>query len=274
MIIAIDVGGTKTLLTAFDAHGAHAQLVRFPTPHDTQEFFQILTSHLDMLAPQATDTIAAAAPGLINTTEGIIVKSPNLGWRDFSFKPLLTERYHCTTLLENDAHLAGLGAVRALPEAPQLALYVTIGTGIGSGIVIRGKLDPAFSHSEAGHMVFQTENGLQNWEEFASGRAIKRVYGKLAADITNTETWQEITSQLTVGFRALIPILQPDIVLIGGGVGAQFKRFGALLEQRLRQELPEFIAMPKIIQASNPEEAVLYGCYYYAIDSTNARRVA
>ena len=67
-----------------------------------------------------------------------------------------------------------------------------------------------------------------------------------------------------VGFQVLIPALQPQIIIIGGSVGVYFDHFAHLLTEVLSRRIPHFIAMPRIVQAKHPEEAVVYGCYYYA----------
>lgn len=262
MIIAIDVGGTKTLITAFTDNGAIGRVKRIATAHDPKLFMEDIVRLVGELKPQPSDTITIAAPGLIE--DGTIISSPNLGFKNMKLKDLLVQTFHTTVTLENDAHIAALGATYALPEIPPLVLYITIGTGIGSGIILNGQLEPAFARSEAGHMVFQTEAGLATWESLAAGRVITATYGKLAADITDSAAWREITKHLAIGFRVLIPALQPDVILIGGGVGASFERFHQLLNEELRKELPAFITIPPIQQAQNPEYAVLYGCYHYA----------
>ena len=113
-------------------------------------------------------------------------------------------------------------------------------------------------------MMLQTPHGLQEWEDFASGRAIKEKYGRLAEDIHDPAEWHAIVQDLTLGFQVLIPLLQPQTIIIGGSVGKFFDRYGHLLSEALRKNLADYIALPSIIQAQHPEEAVIYGCYYYA----------
>ena len=68
------------------------------------------------------------------------------------------------------------------------------------------------------------------------------------------------------GFLAVVPIVQPDVIIIGGSVGTYFERYGEFLSEILTDHLPPHIPCPKIIQAKHPEEAVVYGCYYYGKD--------
>ena len=266
MVVAIDIGGTKTLIVTFDKAGHALTEERFATDHNPQTFLNELEKRLSALRPETFETLAIAAPGLVDSKQGIVLYAPNLGWRDLPLKAELEKRYHCPIYVENDAKIAGLGATHALDTLPQLSLYVTIGTGIGTGIITNGKIDPALSRAEGGHMVFETEKDLlQTWEQFASGRAITQQFGRLAGDITNTEDWEKIAKNLCVGFRVLIPALQPDVVIVGGGVGTHFTQFANYLTTLLRQQIPAFIPIPSFVQAIDPEKAVIHGCYYYAL---------
>ncbi|MEO7905114.1 MAG: ROK family protein, partial [Candidatus Saccharimonadales bacterium] len=58
----------------------------------------------------------------------------------------------------------------------------------------------------------------------------------------------------------------PDIIIIGGSMGTFYSQYGPQLEALLAEKLPPYIVCPTFMKAKNPEEAVIYGCYYYAID--------
>lgn len=265
MIIAVDVGGTKTLLVTFDGKGQVLHEDRFPTPSDPQEFLKELKSRLTAFDGQP-EILSVAVPGLVDVSNGVIEYLPNLGWAGLALRTELAQYMHCPIFIENDANIAGLGATHALEAMPRLSLYITIGTGIGTGVITNGAIDPALSRAEAGHMVFETERGLfQTWEQFASGRAITKEFGQLAADITSPQDWEKIASHLSVGLRVLIPALQPEVVIVGGGVGAHFSQFVEPLQQQLRSQIPAFIPMPRLLQAIDAEKAVIHGCYFYAL---------
>ena len=107
---------------------------------------------------------------------------------------------------------------------------------------------------------------VQKYEEFASGRAIVRVYKKFAREITSKRVWRQIADRISRGLLVLTPIIQPDVIIFGGSVGTYYERYGEYLEETLKKHLPENIPAPKLVQAKHPEEAVVYGCYYYGID--------
>ena len=91
-----------------------------------------------------------------------------------------------------------------------------------------------------------------------------RKYGKLASEIDDQKTWKEIVRLLRPGIVELIAVLNPEVIIIGGGVGRHFEKFGDLLVEDLKRYETPLLALPPIIGAKRPEEAVIYGCYDYA----------
>jgi glucokinase len=265
MIIAVDVGGTKTLVVPLDAKGRMAEsVIKIATPKDPGVFLEELKKLLSAFDAHSITAITIGIPGIVDNN-GTILRCGNLPWKNFALKEILSEDWSCPIFVQNDAKLAGLAETNALKEIPALSLYITIGTGIGSGIITHGKLDVALSMSEAGHMVFRTPDGPETWESFASGHAITKRLGHEAHEVTDEREWQRIAEDVAIGLMALIPALQPDTVIIGGGIGLYFEQYSQHLRQILKKNIPEFINLPLIKQAVHPYEAVLYGCYYYAI---------
>ncbi len=263
MIIAVDIGGTKTLVASFHGERSVTNEERFPTPENPHEFLKELIKVLQRFDAHKAQAICIAAPGIIDT-DGTILRCGNLPWDNFSLRKLLAKEYDCPIFVNNDAKLAGLAETHSLPQIPDLSIYVTVSTGIGTGIINHGRLDTAFDTSEGGFMALQTPEGFLPWEEFASGQAIRKHFGKMASEITDPADWREVVERLAVGFQVLIPLLQPQVIIIGGSVGTYFDRYGHLLAEVLRQRISTYIDMPHIVQAQHPQEAVIYGCYYYA----------
>lgn len=270
MILAVDIGGTKTLVALFDEAGNIGKKQQFPTPSNYDAFMNALVGTAHSLWQPDITCIAVAAPGIIDPVSHHVIKFGNLPWRDVDIAGKLHQEFDVQVFIENDANAGGLAAVAALETTPALALYVTVGTGIGTGIIAHGRIEPALAKSEGGHMVLREGDQLITWESFASGRAIRREFNKLASEITDPGTWQEIASHLSTGLLALLPTLQPDVVLIGGGIGTHFEQYQAALHQELAAHLPEYIDMPTIVQAPNPEEIVVHGCYQMANQSLAA----
>lgn len=263
MIIAVDIGGTKTLVASFHGERSVANEERFPTPHDPREFLATLKAVLLRFDAAHAQAICIAAPGIIED-DGTILRCANLPWTMFELKILLSQDYSCPIYINNDAKLAGLAETHSLADMPRTAMYVTVSTGIGTGIITHGRLDAALANCEGGHMVLQTPDGFMGWEKFASGKAIREHFGKMAKDIHDPSEWHEVVERLALGFEVLIPLIQPQVIIIGGSVGTYFDRFGHLLTEVLRHRISGYIDMPRIVQAQHPQEAVIYGCYYYA----------
>lgn len=266
MLVAVDTGGTKTLVTSFGRDGKMGEVIKFPTPKSEREYVQVLrrtiySTHKD----HAVEAVVVALPGIVK--DGTAVWCNNLEWKNFNALKALAGVLDSTpVMIENDANLAGLAETRALNPMPRSSLYVTISTGIGTGIISNGHIDPGLRYSEGGRALVEFDGVVREWESFASGKAIFETYGKLARDISSDRTWHQIADRISRGFLATIPLIQPDVIIIGGSIGTHFDKFGTQLKNILREKLPPHIPAPRIIRAKHPEYAVAYGCYYYAID--------
>lgn len=266
MIVTIDTGGTKTLIAAFADDGSIIDQIKFPTPKEPTAYTRLVRQTLlAHFGDTAVDAIVIAIPGIIK--DGVAIWCNNLKWKNFNvakaFEGALGE---APVFVDNDANLAGLGEVRALADIPELALYVTVSTGIGSGVITNGHIDPFLQYSEAGRSVVDFQGKAKEWETFASGKAIFKVYKQYARDIKSKRTWHQIADRISRGFLAIIPVLQPSVIIIGGSIGTYFDQYKKDLKAILKKHLPDHIPLPHIIQAHYPEQAVIYGCYYYALD--------
>ena len=265
--MAVDTGGTKTLITAFSQGGDAGEMIKFQTPPREEDYLEVLRQTLkDHYGGQRVEAIVVAMPGIVK--DGVAIWCNNLKWKNFdvgsALKGVLGK---APVFIENDANLAGLAETRSRDPMPTSSLYVTVSTGIGTGMTTKGVIDPGIRHSEGGRMLVEYEGKVREWESFASGKAIYTIYGQYARDITSKRTWNEIADRISRGFLVAIPLLQPDVIIIGGSIGTYFDRYAEKLEAILKTHLPPHIACPLIVPAKHPEKAVIYGCYYYAVDA-------
>ncbi len=269
--MAVDTGGTKTLVASFLEDGRIGEQFKFPTPPTTHEWTKVLKEVLEThFGHEAIEAVVIAMPGIVKG--GVAVWCNNLKWANFDVQSAMKGVLGDAPLfIENDANLAGLAETRQLKEIPAFALYVTVSTGIGSGIITEGKINPDLRYSEAGRSLVEFDGSVREWETFASGKAIYKAYGKYARDIKSKRIWHKIADRISRGFLAIIPVLQPDVIIIGGSIGTYFHEYGRDLAAMLKEHLPDHIPAPKLIQAKHPELAVIYGCYYYALDSLAAK---
>ena len=271
MLVTVDTGGTKTLITQFGRDGQIGETFKFPTPKDQSDYVTLLIETLqEKYSDISVEAVVIALPGIVK--DGIAVWCNNLGWKDFDAQKAFSGVLGKTpVLIENDANLAGLAETRAIDPIPMSSLYVTISTGIGTGVITAGRIDSGLRYSEGGRSLVEFDGIVREWESFASGKAIHETYGNYARDITSRRTWYQIADRISRGFLAIIPFIQPEVVIIGGSIGTYFERYGPQLEAILREKLPPHIPCPRFIPARHPEQAVIYGCYYYALDYLSGR---
>ncbi len=264
MILGVDIGGTKTLLGCFDDSGTVQQKIRFETPKNYSDFIAEFRAAYDQLEVKDHELAVIAAPGKIARQTGVVERFGNLPWTDVPVKDDLYGIIRCETYIENDAKLAGLSEAIDWDATDKKVLYITVSTGIGTGVIDKGVLDETLLDSEGGHMLLPYEGKLVPWEDFGSGRAITARYGKKASEITDESQWKEIAENLTIGIIDLCAVIEPDLVIIGGGVGTHFAKYQKFLEEDIKRDLPRMITLPEVVGGKDPEMAALKGCYAYA----------
>lgn len=264
MYLGIDIGGTKTLVTTFDGHGHAKESIKFPTPHDYKLFIRELAKVVANLSTDNYVACAVAVPGRLNRTEGIGIAFGNLPWQNVPIRDDVKRFVHCPVAVENDANLAGLSEAIALKDMFDRVLYVTISTGIGTGIINNQVIDPDFQDSEGGHIILEHHGKRQAWENFASGSAIVRRFGKRAEDIHDAKTWHIIARDIASGLMDLVAVIQPQVIVLGGGVSTYFDRFGSMVTDEMKRFDTPLTPVPTIKQAVHANEAVVLGCYYLA----------
>lgn len=260
MIIAVDTGGTKTLIASFDAGGNKTILAKFPTPPDYNSYQNQLQQAL-LPCFDSAEAIVVGFPGEVR--DGVLLYAQNLNWQDIPVRSQLAALFPNTVILvANDAALAGLGEAN-VDTAVLISLYITLSTGVGGTVTVGGKLTtmPFF---EPGSMLLPYNSQLQTWEDIASGSSFYQQHGKLGSEIEDTNVWKDFASRVAYGLAILIPLLSPDRVIIGGSMGTHFQKYSSFLIDELTKKIPEHLQNTHVTQAKHPEEAVIYGCYYHA----------
>ncbi|HJP96717.1 MAG TPA: ROK family protein [Candidatus Saccharimonadales bacterium] len=264
MYLAIDIGGTKTLVTCFDKDGTLREQLRFLTPRDYRLFIRQIAKSVADLSTKHFVAAGVALPGLVDRDHGTGIAFGNLPWQNVSIVKDIERITDCPVYIENDANLAGLSEAELLQDEFSKVLYVTISTGIGTGVIIDQQIDPDFADSEGGHIVLEHHGRRQMWEKFASGSAIVRRFGKRAQDITDIKTWRVIARDIATGLTDLSAIIQPDVIVLGGGVSTYFDQFAPYIKEEMKHFSTPLTKVPALRRAQRPEEAVAYGCYLLA----------
>lgn len=261
-VIGVDIGGTKIAAGAVNRSAEVWGVVTLPTlaAGPLSESLTQVYRAIEQNLGSGAGAIGICAPGPLNPRTGVVLNPPNLPqWRDVPLARMVSERYSLPCRVENDANAAGLaeylfGAARGMESV----LYVTISTGIGTGIVLNGKIyhGKNGAAAEGGHVTVDWRSeavcncGAPGCiEALASGtamaaRAVRRnpalhsaekiAEAAAAGDAVATEILDETCDMLSAWLGSMVSVLDPDIVVIGGGVA----RIGAPLFNRLRERVP------------------------------------
>ncbi|MCD6093340.1 MAG: ROK family protein [Candidatus Omnitrophica bacterium] len=275
MFIAVDIGGTKTEVALGDKKARVSRTKIIPTKPDFNSFLVSLFSIIaDFSRNKKIKGISIAAPGPLDPQSGTIFSSPNLRWKNVCIKKILEEKFNLPVVLENDANLAGLGeSIYGAGKDVGSLFYLTVSTGIGGGFILDKEIyqGASFDAAEIGHTVVLPDGPLCNCgkrgclEALCSGRAIAkkarqavrkhphslilRLAGRKREAITAQivvealrqndklaqQIWQEVCYFLGIGIANMINLVNPEMVVIGGGVS----KAGTLLFKPLRKIVRE-----------------------------------
>ena len=246
-VIGIDLGGTAIKLGCFLKDGTCLETITLSTPQpaNPDPVVRAIAKGVEQLnTVHSCGAIGLGMPGPTDKARRIARKSINLpGWDDVPVADWLESQTGLPTVLENDANCAAigeawLGAARQFDDF----ILLTLGTGVGGGIFLNGKLFTG-RDGAAGELGLITldpngypcRSGNQgSLEQHASiGSIIRRTgqepaeMGRLAemGDSTALKFWQEYGTTLGAGLASLVYVLTPEAIIIGGGIGASCKFF-------------------------------------------------
>lgn len=270
-VIAIDIGGTKVRIGLVNGHGHIARFCDFATPASEKDMLdKTIATIYDLVGQAGPVAIGIASPALIDHKKGTIGPCTNIPtWKKLPIVARLNKEYNCPIILENDATLGGIcEGLIGVAKNYRYLLYITISTGIGTALILDGKPLPGPHNPQGGQMILvdHVKNSFYgSFEYLASGKAIVREYGKIAADIKSKKTWSEISRPLAHGIHNLIVSTNPEVVVLGGGVSRHYKRFITPLKKHLAEltYTPKY-PLPPILQAQHVETAPLIGAGYVA----------
>lgn len=267
MYVAIDIGGTKTLVALFNQQGEIVRQDKHPTHIDYDKFIdETIKSISSIIDNDTVHSICIAAPGLVDYESGTVKSFGNLEWKNVDIKHKIEQEFNIPTLIDNDANLGAVGEANYGAGANyKNTLYVTISTGIGTGITTDGKIDPALAHSEGGHIYFMHEGEYQPWEKFASGKSFYDDYQKMGVDVPASDPiWDEWSEKVALGLSALNTVIQPDVIVIGGSMGEHYHKYSSHLLRHLKKLTGSVTMLPPILEAEHPHKAVIIGCFVEA----------
>ncbi|MBO5783057.1 MAG: ROK family protein [Clostridia bacterium] len=306
--IGFDIGGTFVKGGIVDENGK--LLVFDSIPTDTKNIVCDLAGFANKLLDKAglsadkVEGIGMGIPGMIDSENGVVTFAGNLDWKNFAIAYELSAMTGFVVKITNDANAAALGEARfGAGKEYADSILVTLGTGVGGGIVIDGKL---FSgrHSqggEIGHMVID-KGGLKCtcgrrgcFEVYTSATALIRETKKAMTDNVDSKMWQDYTldtvdgltafshaktdktaarvieayeDNLACGLVNLANIFRPDVIMLGGGISNQGENLTKPLQKKFDKEIfAHGLGVPvPIVKASLGNKAGVLGAAAYAMD--------
>lgn len=300
-----DLGGTQIKYGLVDDAGTVLFKGKTPTPPTIRELMTLIGSQWEDLKKRAPGRIAAAGfgiPGIYNLKKKKILQSPNYADLDnFDLYPAIAEHLDVPFLVENDANVAAFGEWKyGAGRGVSSLVFLTIGTGVGGGIVLGDKLwqGSCGYAAEIGHVVVNPDGELCKCgirgclETEASAPAIVRKYQALAgseAPVTTEDIYYRAKEgepaareafaragyYLGIGLGMLINLLNPEKILLGGGVmtTGEFLLSPAVEEARKRS-YPATFACCEIERASLGNDAGLIGAAAWGRENLSASEKA
>jgi glucokinase len=309
-ILGIDLGGTKIAASIIIDTDTIGKPKRVPTPHGKENIIQALLKLIEEFKQDNLIVgVGIATAGIVNPDTGEVIGSTgNLpGWEGTPIKKIIEEKMALPVHVENDANASAYAEYRASKfKADTCLVTVTLGTGIGVGIVINGSLyrGAHFAAGECGHLKVSLNNhrrctcGLWDcWEAYGSGRgfvatgydALSKIsahQSKLALkkekltteDIIEAakdndlvakqiiETWHE---HVAAGMVSLCHTLDPDCFVITGGMG-KFVDYVLLKDLIMDMTLPRISEKLEIYPSSLGERGGMIGVAELVLDTFNS----
>jgi glucokinase len=314
VVFAADLGGTHLRAATVDQQGKIHFRLKQQTPQAERpdEIINALVQAVRecesscTVAGESIKAVSVVVPGSVNVAAGVIVKAPNLPCLNgFELTAALTAELKRPAILENDANAAAIGEMwQGAGRNRRTIVCVTLGTGVGGGIILDGELWRGVNDSaaEIGHMCVDPFGGVACMcgsrgclEVYASATAIVRMTREARPRYPNSvlQPKQELTSEkiyraglagdelalevfrrmgvyLGIGLANLINILNPEMIVIGGGVVNGWDLFARHMNHEVRERaFPLPAEQVEIVAAECGDDAGLLGAAYLAF---NAKR--
>ena len=267
--LAVDIGGTKTAFGIMDSSGRFAWRDRYPTPTaDNLSLMDFLIARLSEILNGHTNFpikgIGIGTGGVVDPGSGRIAHATPLlpGWMETPVRDILQKEFQLPVKIDNDGNMAALGEyLFGKHKGASPLVFISIGTGIGGGVVIDGKVHKGKNGAamNIGHIAIEKNGTPCNCgrkgclEAYASGRAIEKAYEKATGDssgerITAEQVFQRMQKGdaqarevigralncLALGIDTVIELFDPDVVVLGGGVSESLRPLLGDLRKKIK----------------------------------------
>ena len=278
--LAIDIGGSKTAV-AVVSEGAITGYTTWPSAsHASESLDRIISTCLSMI-----DDISAcgvAFGGVFDFPQQTCVRSMHVsGWEGTDISSVLQHALGIPVVTDNDANVAALGEYSLLDQHEDPLLYVTISTGVGAAIVanhqlIRGahSMSGELGHLSLGHDKSCNCGQIGCFERAVSGYWLETDHGRPAADVlADPEIHRQWVTDIATGLWSASVVLDPAVIVIGGGMSAQGGRLLNPLTQVLAQKARQSKRPPPAVHLGDPTgRTVLVGAAVMAREAERGSR--
>ena len=279
---AIEAGGTKFVCAVSDEQLEIKERVSIPTTTPEETLKQVF----GFFDQYTLTSIGIGSFGPIDVNEksatyGYVTSTPKTAWKNYDFLGSVKKRYGIPVAWTTDVNAAAYGELkRGSAQGTNSCLYLTIGTGIGGGAVVDGKVLSGFGHPEMGHLLvsMHPEDDFEGvcpyhgncLEGVAAGPAIEKRYGKKGMDLADDKkVWEIEAFYLAQALVNYTLILSPEKIILGGGVMKQTqlldlinKEFANLMADYVNTPaLDEYIVTPEL-----EDNAGITGCLLMAME--------
>ena len=281
MIGALELGGTKCVCAVFEIDGTLVDRLSVPTetPADSMpamiEFFkkypQVKAIGIGSFGPIGANPQAA--------DYGYITNTPKLPWQQYDFLGTFKKEFDVPMAWTTDVNAAAYGEMKqGAAQGVANCMYITIGTGVGAGVVVDGKIISGFAHPEAGHMAVKRHpddhyEGKCPFhhdclEGMAAGPAVEGRWGKKGVELSNElAVWEIEAYYIAQAIYTYFLTLSSERFILGGGVMKQRQLF-PLIRQYLQEMNNDYVALPELEQFVVPpmleDNAGITGCFELA----------
>jgi glucokinase len=279
LTIGVDIGGTKIAAGVVDEEGSILETVKVPTPSTPEGVVDAIVEAVRQVSTgHQIEAVGIGAAGYVDDKRATVLFAPNISWRHEALKDKVEQRVGLPVVVENDANAAAWGEYRfGAGQGHSDVICITLGTGLGGGIIIgnklrRGRFGVA---AEFGHIRVVPDGllcgcGSQGcWEQYASGRALVR-YARQRANATPEnarvllalgdgtsegiegrhvsaaarqgdpvaiDSFRELARWAGAGLADLASLFDPSAFIVGGGVADQ----GALVLDPIRKSFRRWL---------------------------------
>lgn len=283
--IGIDLGGTNIAVGLVDKHGKIIDKISAPTK--SERGIEAICNDIEKMCGEilaennlsAADIVSAGigCPGTVDPENGVVVYSNNIRMDNVPLRDILEKKLGVGVHVENDANAAAYGEYVVNFKGARSLVLVTLGTGVGSGLVSDGKIYRGFNGAgfECGHMIIHpggekcTCGSRGCLEAYASASALERRGRDTCKNIfalakegsgEYKKTLDGYITDLSIGIANIINIVQPEVLAIGGGVSNEGDALLAPLAEKVRKyDFNRHLAATKLVAAGLGNDAGIIG---------------